>query len=309
MAIDVEARIAGLAADRESGASEILATAIDILRDAVAEGVPLLPVAQGICRAQPSMAPLWTLALSVLDAGDAGHGGPLDPRLHRAVTDRLDAFAQRVRRAPAALVRVACEYLLVGARAETPIAIVTISFSRSVARVIEAIAQQHPVHVACGEGRPAFEGRRLAAELAAAEIPLTFFTDAALGHALDGASCVLVGADAVTPSAFINKSGTRLLAAAAQHAGVPVYVAATREKFVNRDVAARLAHRDAAPAEVWDAAPRGATVRNPYFESIPLDLVSMLLTDTGTFGSSLAPEVCESRELDVNNDLINKLGR
>ena len=49
-------RIALLAPDRESGASEILDDVIAILREAVAAGVPLLPVARAVCRAQLTMA-------------------------------------------------------------------------------------------------------------------------------------------------------------------------------------------------------------------------------------------------------------
>ena len=62
-------RIALLASDRESGASEILDEVIAILRDAVAAGTPLLPVARAVCRAQPTMASVWNAALEVLAPG------------------------------------------------------------------------------------------------------------------------------------------------------------------------------------------------------------------------------------------------
>jgi translation initiation factor 2B subunit (eIF-2B alpha/beta/delta family) len=45
------------------------------------------------------------------------------------------------------------------------------------------------------------------------------------------ADLVLVGADAVTPEAVVNKAGTRLLALAARAAGVPVCVAADSGKL------------------------------------------------------------------------------
>lgn len=45
------------------------------------------------------------------------------------------------------------------------------------------------------------------------------------------ADLVLVGADAVTPEAVVNKAGTRLLALAARAAGVPMYVATDSGKL------------------------------------------------------------------------------
>jgi translation initiation factor 2B subunit (eIF-2B alpha/beta/delta family) len=130
--------------------------------------------------------------------------------------------------------------------------------------------------------------------MAAAAIPVTYYLDAAIGHALQDADAVLVGADAVGPEWVLNKSGTRLLAAAAAEQGVPVYVAATRDKFIGAPVAERLVIREGAPDEVWHDAPPGIEVRNPYFEAVPLDLVTAILTDTGVVGSPLVPQVCAS---------------
>lgn len=45
------------------------------------------------------------------------------------------------------------------------------------------------------------------------------------------ADLVLVGADAVTDAAIVNKAGTCLLTLAAQAAGVPVYAAADTGKL------------------------------------------------------------------------------
>src|SRR6185503_878188 len=107
--------------------------------------------------------------------------------------------------------------------------------------------------VSCSESRPALEGRRLASELVAAGIPVTYFSDAAIATALGppdfaaaharggGADVVLVGADAIAATWFLNKTGTRMLAAAATQQGVPVYVVASRDKFAGRELAARLA--------------------------------------------------------------------
>lgn len=284
-------RIALLASDRESGASEILDEVLAIFREALAANVPLTPIARAICRAQPTMGSLWNLAFEAL-APDR-------------VPERLDAFARRVARGSEALTRFGTELFLTDT--ERPLRLVTISFSRSVATLIEAIAARRDVRVSCSESRPALEGRRLASRLASAGIAVTCFSDAAIGQALGVADAVIVGADAVAPEWFLNKSGTRMVAAAAGQQGVPVHVVATRDKFVGHAVGARLAIREGRVAEIWEAPPAGVTVRNPYFEPTPLELVSSLITDIGVIGAAVAAEVCEAVSRDQPPDLIERL--
>jgi ribose 1,5-bisphosphate isomerase len=206
--------------------------------------------------------------------------------------ERLDRFAERVRRAPATLARYAAAHFAED-DLQRPLHVVTISFSSSVVVVLEAIRSVRPLSVSCSESHPALEGRRLAAHLASTALPVTYFGDAAIGHALTGADAVIVGADAIAPSWFLNKSGTRMLAAAAAQQGVPVYVAATRDKFVGQELSARLVIRNGDPGEVWADPPSGVDVRNPYFESTPLDLVTALISDIGILGTGMVPDVCE----------------
>jgi translation initiation factor 2B subunit (eIF-2B alpha/beta/delta family) len=272
---ELEKRIALIAADRESGASEILGAAIAILRDASTIPADLRDVAGALQRAQPSMAPIWNATAAALN-GD------------------LERFAQRVGRASDAIARFALEILETGASPGVPLQIVTVSYSGTVAHVLEKLARRRSVHVACSEGRPALEGRRLASRLAAAGIAVTYYSDAAIGHALDSADAVLVGADAVAAEWFLNKSGTRMLAASAAERGVPTYVAAGREKFAGAAVAAQLDLRDAFAAEIWPDSPPGVAIRNPYFERIPLELVSALIADVGPLGISDVAEVCRN---------------
>jgi translation initiation factor 2B subunit (eIF-2B alpha/beta/delta family) len=286
-----EQRIALLASDRESGASEILDEVLGVFRDAMAAGVALLPVARALCRAQPSMASVWNAALEVVAADRP--------------EERLDAFSTRVARAPEALARVAAEY--VQADGSGPLRLVTISFSRTVLTVLERIAASRQLRVSCSESHPALEGRRLASRLAAAGVAVTYFSDAAISQALGAADAVVFGADAVAPEWFLNKSGTRMLAAAAGQQGVPVHVIATRDKFVSHAVGARLAMREGAARELWESPPAGVTIRNPYFESTPLELVASLITDMGVLGAGLAIDVCEAVSREQPPDLIDKI--
>jgi len=275
MVPELEKRIAGVAADRESGASEILEDVLAILRTAIAARADLHEVSEALRRAQPSMAPVWNATAS-------------------ALTGDLDRFAQRVARAPHAISRFAVELLETGATRSAVMRIVTISYSGTVAHVIEALARRRSVEAACAEGRPALEGRWLASRLVAAGIPVTCYTDAALGHALESADVVLVGADTVGPSWFLNKSGTRMLAASATLRGISVYVAAGREKFAAPPLADALIERHGPASEIWPDPPAGVTVLNPYFERVPLELVAAVISDVGVLSVIDAAQLCLS---------------
>ena len=270
---ELQNRIDGLARDRESGASEILQEALAILRDAAADPSDVADVAHALCLAQPSMGSMWNAARAAL-----------------AGRESLTRFCARVARAPAAVHRFARE-LFNTVPLDRPLRVVTISYSRTVLDVLVAVAGTRAVHVTCSEGRPALEGRTLATRLAESGAGVAMFADAAIGHALSDADAAVVGADAVAPEFFVNKSGTRMLAAAATLQGVPLYVLASRDKFVNRETAARLQLREGPAAEVWDAAPPRIQVRNPYFEATPLDLVAGIVTDVGVLGPADVPRV------------------
>ena len=102
---------------------------------------------------------------------------------------------------------------------------------------------------------------------------------------------VQASADAIAAAWFLNKSGTRMLAAAAGQRGVPVYVLAGREKFTAPDVAARLELRSGTAVEVWSDPPLGIAIKNPYFERIPLELVAAIISDVGALGPDHVAEM------------------
>jgi translation initiation factor 2B subunit (eIF-2B alpha/beta/delta family) len=264
-----------------SGALSLTADALGILRD-VLDRETLPGVARALCEAQPAMAPVWNAALAAL----AGHA-------------RFEAFERRLERAPAALVRVTLRELdlvrLSDGRSE-PLRVVTYSGSGSVLRVLEALATRRGVHVSVAEGRPNLEGRDLAERLARAGVAVDYYLDAALSHAIDQAALVLVGADAIGSNVFINKSGTRLVLAAAAHAHVPVYVVATRDKLAAPAVWGLLRLPEHAPAEIWPDSPRGIAVRNRPFEFVPCSLATAFLTDLGVLDAHMLPAACEGQE-------------
>ncbi len=284
-----------LAADARSGASELLPRAVAVLRRALAETPgETAAIGRAIGCAQPAMASFWNAALAALrEEHEPG---------------ALDRFEQQWRRGGQAVVRHAASTLT--GEGGAPRSVATWSFSGTVLACLVGLARRQPLTVSCAEGRPLLEGRRLAATLADTGVEVRLFTDGGLSGIFAEPrppDAVLVGADAVAPGWFINKCGTRMLAAVASTAGVPVYVAATRDKFVDDRVATLLRWPQSEGAEVWRDAPRGVAVRNAYFERVPLSLVSGVVTDAGLLVEDMVAEACRAASVGVTDRMVTAL--
>jgi translation initiation factor 2B subunit (eIF-2B alpha/beta/delta family) len=288
---ELDTAIRAIAADHQSGATTLATEAIQILRAAARlDRAALVEIVRALCAAQPTMANIWNAA---------------SVALQDEAQTRLEIFAERLRHAPRALGRFASDLLLRDVdRSSDPLRIVTYSSSSSVLACLAAAAAQRPLVVACAEGRPLFEGRRMAAALVERGIATELFTDAAVASTLGEAMAVLVGADAVTTGWFINKCGTYGLAAAAQHRGVAVYVAASRDKFAGRAIADRLRLSAGPAGEVWDRVSPGVVVANPYFERVPIDLAAGFITDVGMISAADVRDVCTAVSREVNDAML-----
>jgi translation initiation factor eIF-2B subunit delta len=296
---DLDPLISDIARDRVSGATDILQRAIEVLRRVMPKpAADRLEVARAICRAQPGMAPLWNAALAA--ARDEGQPA------------RFERFVQRAQRAPSALVRFACQLFAepdapARGRKTGPLSLVTLSSSASVRHALEGLASTRALRVACAEGRPALEGRGMATTLSQAGIAVSLFSDAAVGEAVDAADAVVVGADAIASEWFMNKVGTRMLAAAAVMVGLPVYVIASSDKFCAPALSSFVVPRDGAAHEIWDSPPSDVVVRNPYFERVPLELVVAVITDGGIMPAADVAAFCASLEPATPAGLVRQL--
>jgi len=268
--------VAAIANDHRSGASALLRRSLAVLRRASAAGPAALErIAPLVCRAQPSMGALWNAVCTALGADDPVRA--------------LDRFERETDRAEQAVTRVAATLL---SRGDGPSRLATCSHSGTVARVLVAVGARRSLCVACAEGRPVYEGRAMAAGLAAAGLAVEVYTDAGVGAALGASDALLLGADTVSGDWVINKTGSAQLAALAAELDVPVYVVATCDKFVPPGVAAVLQLRHGPVAEVWGRPPHGVKVRNPYFERVPLTLVRAVLSDRGVLDAALVRKRC-----------------
>ena len=231
--------VASIANDHWAGASALLRRALAVLRRAaISDPASLERLSPLVCRAQPSMGAIWNAVCAALGADHP--------------VKALDRFERATDRAERVVTRVALTAL---SGADGPSRVTTCSASGTVSGVLEAISARRPLRVACAEGRPVYEGRTMAAALAATGIPVELYTDAGVGAALGSSDALLIGADAVSGDWVINKTGSAQLAALAAEMGVPVYVVATGDKLIPPEVASLLWLREGPADQVWDQFP------------------------------------------------------
>jgi len=149
------------------------------------------------------------------------------------------------------------------------------------------------VHVYVDETRPLLQGSRLTAwELARAGIPATVIADGAAASLMRAGAIELciVGADRIAANGDVaNKIGTYGVALAAQHHGLPFYVAAptsTLDPALPNGDAVPIERR--APDELAHLhgtrlTPEGAGIENPAFDVTPAEMVTAIVTDRGLF--------------------------
>ncbi len=128
------------------------------------------------------------------------------------------------------------------------------------------------------ESRPGFEGRTLSRELGKVGIETSLVTEAAAFSMIPSVDYIMIGADRVTPPFFVNKIGTRSLAILANHYHVPVYLLVDRSKFLE-EWSNKTDLRSHDGSEVCEKQYPGVSILNPYFEEVPLDLITRMATN------------------------------
>ena len=227
-------------------------------------------LARAVARAQPSMAAVLNVVNRWLCAVE--RGGPAASSARR--------LARELRQVQKASALRAARLVTDG---DT---VATYSSSSTVLAALLACRRAgRRIRVLCSESRPRREGCQLAERLAEADVPVELFTDAGLFSALASADTapdlVLAGCDAILPRCFVNKAGTGALLAAARRSGVPFYVVADSFKFLSKGLAPWFRIRQQSPAEIWRAPRKNITLRNFYFEKVPLRGCSAVITETG----------------------------
>ena len=155
--------------------------------------------------------------------------------------------------------------------------------------VRSAIESGKEVRVIACETRPLLQGARLTAwELKRDNIGVTVIPDSAAAHLMWNGEidCVVVGADRVCHDAVFNKVGTYMHAICARAHSIPFYVAAPFSTFDPVHSVSEIAIEERDRDEVafyggHATVPEGVPVRNPAFDTTPLELISAIVTESG----------------------------
>ena len=149
------------------------------------------------------------------------------------------------------------------------------------------------VHVFVDETRPLLQGSRLTAwELTRAGIRVTVIADGAAASLMRAGaiSVCIVGADRIAANGDVaNKIGTYAAALAAQHHGIPFYVAAPSStldpSLPNGDAIPieRRAEAELAVLAGTRLTPERVAIDNPAFDVTPAEMVTAIVTDEGVF--------------------------
>ncbi len=229
------------------------------------------------------MAPIMNLVNGLLlRTHQAAASGAGSEHVRQEAIEYLETFRSEAARSLDQIARRAVGML------EPDCRVFTLSGSETVVRTLEEAHRLGLLReVVVAESRPMMEGKQLARRLGASGVATTLVVDAATALYVRRCDVVLVGADAVGSTSFVNKIGTWCAIRAAREAGRVRYALAAESKLVPSDWPFPSCEGEAreVSAEHW----ANVTPRNPYFETVPLHELTGVVTESGVYsGPALA---------------------
>jgi translation initiation factor 2B subunit (eIF-2B alpha/beta/delta family) len=271
----IERRIAAIREDREHGSRWLVRETMMILRDLAQEQgateeehmLRLFRYGRELAQARPAMAAIASVVGCVLSV----QGGSI--AIAQKAQDMLANYES------------ATEQIATHAQPYLKGHLLTCSISGTLLYVLNKNCQSIE-HITVLEGRPRYEGRETARTLSNAGRAVTLITDAQAAIFLPHCQGVVVGADSVlADGGVINKTGTALLAWAAQGYEIPFYVLCESLKIAPYSWSDEHLLEEKEPEEVLEQPIAGVTVRNFYFDHTPAHLVTKLITELGILQS------------------------
>ena len=251
--------------DNQSGAAQLATTALTLLRQWLAAGEvspdTLKKLLNDLAGARPSMVPLANAMERVRQSLIGSQDGASAAEQALPVVDSvLEQIASANHR------------------------------SSQVLAVFRLLVQQgRNFSVICTQGSPGNEGFTLARELDELGVPVTVITDAQMGLFVPKADLVLCGCDTwLADGHFLNKAGSYPLALLARAEAKPFWVLADSFKD------STASHNEVTLEEMATnqlGAPAGQhiTVRNLFFEPVPVQLISGRISEQGVFSFPAEP--------------------
>lgn len=148
--------------------------------------------------------------------------------------------------------------------------------------ILAAAAQKKRFEVYCLKSHPPDEGVDLAEFLTDKGIKTTLISDAEAGVFMSDMNMVMLGADRLFENGFVNKTGTLPLCLTAKFFSIPVYLAVETAKILSESERA-IKQTPQQNSEIYQGKKKKLSVKNIYFEKIPLDFVHKVISDEGVF--------------------------
>ncbi len=127
------------------------------------------------------------------------------------------------------------------------------------------------------ESRPKLEGRIFAEALLREKIKVELIYDFMISLYIPKVDAVIVGADAVLNNGnVVNKTGSTAAAILCRYFNKPFYVFSTKDKFSGKDY---FVQKKQKADEVWKVKRKNVVISNFYFEEVPEELITKIITD------------------------------
>jgi translation initiation factor 2B subunit (eIF-2B alpha/beta/delta family) len=261
MPTDLESLTERVRHDSSSGSSEttiyVLGSLHEILSNNEISREQLIEFSKLLRKAKPAMAPLSNIARLMETAADS-----IEP--DKAALLSVEKVIGNEKTAGARIADNAMDKI--------EGTVLTLSYSGTVMTVLMSVAKKKEIKVIVAESFPLGEGRRTAELLSKEGIDVTLVADSMVfAEARDSDLC-MVGADAITPHALINKVGTYGIALASMQAGIPVYIVSSTLKVTS----------ELKPGWMIEQKMSGKIKeRTQVFEPTPLELFTEVITEMG----------------------------
>lgn len=280
----IEQIVNAIREDRQLGASELAAACMTGLveyasawqgSDADRFRSDVFTLAGKMQSARPSMEAVGNLVGRWCRELDDLKGADLGTNVNAAISR-----AQALRQQSLAAVQKTVEYMV--DRIEPGEVLLTHSISSTIKEILRGVRGRH-IRAVITESRPGNEGKLLARFLSDLAIATQYITDAQAGIWMPTVSKVLVGADSVlADGAVVNKAGTSLIAMAAGHFRVPVYVCCETLKHSTKS-AAEVVLEEMDSAELDLPSIPHVEARNFYFDITPAKYITAWVSELGVF--------------------------
>lgn len=168
-------------------------------------------------------------------------------------------------------------------------ALACVDYGTALGVIRSAFHQGKNINVICDETRPRGQGARLSVwEMQQENIPVKLIPDVASGYLMSQYKInkVVIGADRIAKGGVVNKIGSLMVALAAKHFHVPLYVAAPLSTF-DMDASVfdtEIEERDGDEVRYYGGCricPKGTEVINPAFDIVPKELITGIITENG----------------------------